>query len=242
MIRRHESAITNQAAMIDGWEEFWQEVLASDKGQGTLWDVDPARAVVEDMARFMPHFDLTLPLLDVGCGTGRQTIGLARHWDSVIGIDMSAAAVKLAQSTSPDGTGISFRVVDIMDLGAIRSLHDEFGDLNVYVRGVFHGIRPQMRPQYVSSLKVLLGKTGTLYQIELSSAAARCFQKVAEHRGWRMPENVRLIGFELIDQKRYFPDERWLILEQGRASITAAQDAENQPVRLPANYLILRPK
>jgi len=228
--------------MIDGWEDFWQEVLASDQGHSTLWDADPARAIEEDIARFMPHFDPALPLLDLGCGAGRQTVELARHWEAVVGIDKSAAAVKLAQSIPSDGMRVSFRVVDIMDAGAVQSLHDEFGDLNVYVRGVFHVIRPHMRPQYLSSLGVLLGKTGTLYQIELRWAAARCFQEVPGLQAWRMPENVRLNAFELTDQKRYFPDEEWLILEQGRGSIVTAEDAGNGPVRLPASYLIVRRK
>lgn len=226
--------------MIDGWEEFWQEVLSSDQGKSTLWDVDPERAVVEDMARFKPHFDPALPVLDLGCGSGIQTIALARHWDSVVGIDKSAAAVKLAQSITPVGTGVSFRVVDIMDRRATHSLHDEFGDLNVYVRGVFHVIRPEMRHQYVSGVEELLGKTGTLYQIELSSAVARHFQEAPEAKRWLPPENVRLIGFELADQKRYFPDECWHILELGTASMYTAQDADYGPLRLPANYLILR--
>ena len=226
--------------MIDGWEDFWQEVLASEQAQGTLWDADTARAIEEDSARFVPHFDPTLPLLDLGCGAGRQTIELARHWGSVVGVDKSAAAVRLAQSISPDGTGITFRVVDVLDPGAIESLHDEFGDMNIYVRGVFHVIRPHVRHQFVSSLEVLLGNAGTLYQIELSWAAARCFQEVPGLQAWRMPENVRLNAFELTDLQRYFPDGRWLTLEQGRASINTAQDAENGPVRFPANYLILR--
>jgi SAM-dependent methyltransferase len=228
--------------MIDGWEDFWGEVLASDQGNSTLWDADPARAIEEDIARFMPYFDPALPLLDLGCGAGRQTIGLARHWESVIGIDKSSSAVKLARSISPDSTGILFRVVDVLDSGAIQSLHDELGDLNVYVRGVFHVIRPHMRHQYVSSLGVLLGKTGTLYQIELRWAAARCFQELPGLQAWRMPENVRLNAFELADQKRYFPDEQWLILEQGRGSIITAEDAGDGPVRFPATYLIVRRK
>jgi SAM-dependent methyltransferase len=157
-------------------------------------------AIEEDNARFLPHIDPALPLLDLGCGAGRQTIELARHWGSVIGIDKSAAAVSLAQSISPDGTGITFRVVDVLDPGAIESLHDEFGDVNICVRGVFHVIRPHVRQRYVSSLEVLLGIAGTLYQIELSWAAVRCFQEVPGLQAWRMPENVRLHAFELTDQ------------------------------------------
>jgi len=53
---------------------------------------------------------------------------------------------------------------------------------------------------------------------------------------------VRLNAFELTDQKRSFPDEEWLILEQGRGSIVTAEDAGNGPVRLPASYLIVRRK
>jgi hypothetical protein len=89
---------------------------------------------------------------------------------------------------------------------------------------------------------VLLGMSGTLYQVELRWAAARCFQELPGLQAWRMPENVRLNAFEVADQKRYFPDEQWSILEQGRGAIITAEDAGDGPVRFPASYLIVRRK
>ncbi|MFA6113634.1 MAG: class I SAM-dependent methyltransferase [Sphingomonas sp.] len=53
--------------------------------------------------------------LDVGCGPGRDTLQLAKHFDRVLGLDVSENMVSLARQAafSPN---IEFRRLDILDL------------------------------------------------------------------------------------------------------------------------------
>ena len=45
-------------------------------------------------------------VLDIGCGNGRQTRFLARHFQKVVGVDISAAAVELARRETTRETNV----------------------------------------------------------------------------------------------------------------------------------------
>jgi putative 4-mercaptohistidine N1-methyltranferase len=55
--------------------------------------------------------------LDVGCAVGRSTFELARHFDAVTGVDLSAAFIEAAKELKQSGTRPYFRR-DEGDLGA----------------------------------------------------------------------------------------------------------------------------
>lgn len=46
--------------------------------------------------------------LDFGCGAGRLTVALARHYKSVDGVDLSATMIELAKAHKPDGLRIRY--------------------------------------------------------------------------------------------------------------------------------------
>ena len=72
------------------WENYWRSIDKTGRGGQVLWDNEPERASVEDLKRFKPLIlDPSLPLLDFGCGNGRQTRFLATQFDRVIGTDVS---------------------------------------------------------------------------------------------------------------------------------------------------------
>lgn len=97
---------------------------------------------VENSASFLlPHLRRTMAVLDIGCGPGNITAGLARKVDhgSVIGIDISDAVIELARAEQGHKVpNLSFRVGDAYHL----EFPDEHFDV-VYAHQVLqHLARP----------------------------------------------------------------------------------------------------
>jgi SAM-dependent methyltransferase len=237
------------------WESYWRTIHATGADGEVLWDNVPEKAAVEDLRRFAPHLDTRLPLVDLGCGNGRQARFLARHFERVIGVDVSPSAIELARQEArgtPEETKLEFRVWNDANPGeAAEALHAEIGDANVYMRTVFHCVQAPDRPRFVASLATLLGARGTLYQIELSKGALETFRKLPGNSPSGLPalvhnvvrNGIHPIGFSPRDRQRYYPDERWIILAQGDAVvINTVRLSHGAEVQVPANYLVLRPR
>lgn len=233
------------------WDSYWQTVRETGKGGEVLWDNVPERAAAEDLIRFKRHVDDNLPLLDFGCGNGRQTRFLARHFKKVIGVDISPAAVELAKKETTRETNIEYRVLNGTDASAARALHEEFGDFNIYMRGVFHCVQQKDRPAFVRSLETLLGERGALYLIELRHGALSVLRKVQGNTPSGLPElvhnvvrhGIRPIGFNPRDRESYYPESRWRVLGEGHeVAINTVLLDDGQEIRVPASYLLLRPR
>ena len=79
------------------WEGFWSSIRSTGMTGQVMWDSIPEDAAKQDYEHFKGYFNRALPLLDIGCGNGRQTRFFAQHFSKVIGIDVSEAAVALAR-------------------------------------------------------------------------------------------------------------------------------------------------
>lgn len=86
---------------------------AARGGDGALRLIDPAGTLLRHVDTAAWHGDptpgdgallarCTGPTLDIGCGPGRLTAALARRGVTALGIDVSAAAVRLAQARGAD--------------------------------------------------------------------------------------------------------------------------------------------
>src|SRR5688572_30905432 len=51
--------------------------------------------------------DLSVPIVDLGCGNGRQSRYLARYFDQVIGADVSPSAIELARQEDRKSTRLN---------------------------------------------------------------------------------------------------------------------------------------
>jgi SAM-dependent methyltransferase len=236
------------------WESYWRTIHTTGPGGEVLWDSAPERASAEDLRRFVEHLDPSLPLVDLGCGNGRQSRFLARHFKQVIGIDVSPSAIELARRETvglPEESKISYRVWNGAVAGEAEALHAEIGDANVYMRTVFHCVQTPDRPCFVDSLATLLGERGTLYQIELSQGALDTFRKLPGDSPSGLPElvhnvvrnGIHPIGFSKRDRERYYPDDRWTVLAQGDAvTIETVRLGHGSEALVPANFLVLRPR
>lgn len=92
-------------------ERFWRS-LDGTPGE-ILWEADTAD-LDDDVGRFAAAFGQRLPVVDLGCGDGRQTRLMARHFRTVIGLDIAATAIKRANATA-NPPNVTYRVLDARD-------------------------------------------------------------------------------------------------------------------------------
>jgi 2-polyprenyl-3-methyl-5-hydroxy-6-metoxy-1,4-benzoquinol methylase len=245
----------------DEWESYWratsQLVAHADTDAGSIWDAEAELVAARDLTRFRSVVDETLPLLDLGCGSGIQTKYLAGHFSRVIGVDVSDAAVTLAaaQNAAPN---VAYQRLDIFDAAGVRRLHDELGDVNIYMRTLLHLVQAERRPMFAASIATLLGRRGTLYLYELGGAAHAYFGGFIERNG--MPVRLaRVLATGIrpgsVDSQQVasmFSPERFEVLAEGETA------AEPVPVRVlgsdslpkvapelwapPAYFMVLKPR
>jgi SAM-dependent methyltransferase len=226
---------------MNDWETYWKDIEKTGIGGQVFWDTDAEVASMEDFSRFREYMDPNLPILDLGCGNGRQTRFLAEHFEIVIGADVSPSAIELAISETTNKENIEYRVFDAVDTELANKLHGDFGDMNIYMRGVLHMIKRQDRANFILSLKILLGKKGTLYQIELASESILHLRALPEDVFASIPKVARRVGFNFGEREKFYPDADWKVLAQGDGvTIRSIPLADGKVDPMPANYLILR--
>jgi SAM-dependent methyltransferase len=111
--------------------------------------------------------------LDIGCGTGTDSIYVAQHGWAVIGVDMVPRALAIAHRRA-DEAGVSLRFVE----GDVTRLSD-FGVGEGYTLlvdfGCFHTIPPDRRDAYVESVSKVAapGSTFLLSALPARPASSR---------------------------------------------------------------------
>ena len=75
------------------WDLFWSRVRRTGKDGDALWDLGSETELAISLERMRAHLDLTLPVVDLGCGNGRQTRALASSFPLAIGVDLAPAAI-----------------------------------------------------------------------------------------------------------------------------------------------------
>jgi 2-polyprenyl-3-methyl-5-hydroxy-6-metoxy-1,4-benzoquinol methylase len=100
-------------------------------GQPPPWDIGrPQPAFV----RLAEQGLLSGRLLDVGCGTGENTLLAASHGADAMGVDVAAAAIERARhKASERGVAVSFEVADALALDQLDWVFDTVID-----SGLFH--------------------------------------------------------------------------------------------------------
>lgn len=229
---------------LTSWESFWS---TSTGAPGEIfWDANPAYAAQQDVALFQGTLDPQLPLIDLGCGNGTQTRFLADHFQRVLGTEISPAAVEIAR-TKHAAANISYRVLDVLSPDAAQALHEEIGDANVYMRAVLHQLSPADQETAIQSIARLLGTKGTLYLIELSSAAEPFFARLIQQYG-PPPGLARVFQHQITpgmlnenELEKLFPPDRFTLIRTGKSYIqTVHTFSTDEVVKVPAFYAILR--
>ena len=138
------------------------------KKSKTLWEVPPSESVEGDIQNFEQYFT-GQSVIDVGCGTGEDAIALAKKFPRVLGLDVSKRAIRIAEGRdiSDPSLDISWAVTDLTIPEEVMRLVEEWGQGNVYMRGVLHQIRFEDRPIFIKSLLSLCPIGGYIYLNEV---------------------------------------------------------------------------
>ena len=91
--------LARQSRLAGTWQPSWERWWAGIGGTpgGIVWDAD-AGDLTAGLEHFAALFGQRLPVVDFGCGDGRQTRVLGRHFATVLGVDISPAAIGWARA------------------------------------------------------------------------------------------------------------------------------------------------
>jgi SAM-dependent methyltransferase len=93
------------------WQQNWHDLPRTPGA--ALWDSPSPVDTADHIALFERHIDPTLPLLDVGCGNGTQTVCLGYRFPRVIGLDVVEAATARARTARPAQVPPSLGATDL---------------------------------------------------------------------------------------------------------------------------------
>jgi SAM-dependent methyltransferase len=94
--------------------------------------------------------------LEIGCGTGTNSVWLAQQGFEVTGIDLAPLAVEQAQGrASAAGVKVHFLVADVLDLPDLNGTFAFFFD-----RGCYHAVRRDAPQQYAPAVAQQLAAGG----------------------------------------------------------------------------------
>ena len=235
-------AAQNLAAV---WERWWAEI---DGTPGEIvWGADPSD-LEADLDHFAASFGQALPVVDFGCGDGRQSRFLARHFPDVLGVDISAAAIGRARAAADNPPNVGYLVLDAGDPAGAAALHAELGDANVYIRGVLQALPAAHRPQAVRAVASLLGVTGTLFVKELPPQAASYFAAVIQRHG--LPPGLAKVMRDVPPGQisepelvRLFPADRFEVNSTGTSRMhTVNMLPDGEVIMVPAIWVLIRPR
>lgn len=226
------------------WERWWAGV-GGTPGE-IVWDADPAD-LEADLGYFAGSLDPALPVVDFGCGDGRQTRFLAGRFRRVAGVDVSAAAIGRARAAD-NPPNVTFQVLDARDPDGAARLHAELGDANVYVRGVLQALPPASRPSAAETIAVLLGAGGTLFAKELPPEAGSYFADMTRRYG--MPPGLAKLMASIppgqvtvAELTGLFAAGRFEVLGTGTSRIrTVTTLPGGEPISVPAIWILARPR
>jgi SAM-dependent methyltransferase len=123
------------------------------------WDIGRPQPVFE---RLVETGTIAGRVIDVGCGTGENTLMAARHGLEAVGVDIAATAVERARAKARERSlQVDWVVGDVRDLGRIA---DRIGRFDSAIdSGVFHTFSDPERPDYVASLASAVRPGGRLF-------------------------------------------------------------------------------
>lgn len=133
------------------WDDLHKRL--SDEKQAWFYDSND-----DDLARWLDrNARRRLRVLEVGSGSGVQSIAMALEGHEVTGTDISETAVARAQRRAADrGASCRFLVDDVLDTALTLRF-----DL-IFDRGCFHTLHPEQRTCYANAVAGLLLPSGSL--------------------------------------------------------------------------------
>jgi len=129
---------------------------ATYRGARPPWEIDRPQPAVQ---RLLDEDAFYGDVLDVGCGTGENTMLLASRGLHVLGVDWAAAAVAMARAKAAERSlEVEFEVGDALGLHALGRVFDTILD-----SALFHTFSDEARTEYVPSLGSVIRPGSMLY-------------------------------------------------------------------------------
>lgn len=95
--------------------------------------------------------------LDLGCGTGTNSLYLAAHGWDVTAIDFARRAISQARKKAAAvNAQVNWRLGDVTNLDDLNCCFDLILDI-----GCFHSLTPQQKERYIQNIERLLAPAGT---------------------------------------------------------------------------------
>jgi SAM-dependent methyltransferase len=150
------------------WDEFGRRdpywaILTDPSKKGNRWDLDEffktGEREVDEVLAWVESLGVTTRrgrALDFGCGAGRISQALARHFEHVVGVDIAPSMIALADQHNRHRERCRYVLNEHADL---RQFQDSSVDF-LYSRLVLQHLRPNVIKAYVAEFARLLDSSG----------------------------------------------------------------------------------
>lgn len=247
VVKGFGSAPRPQAA----WERFWRAVRRTGPEGDVLWDGAGESELDWWRATAAAYLDPSLPLLDVGCGNGRLSRLFAGTFPTVLGVDVAAAAVEVAERESRGTPSLRFRQLDVTAPDAAEALLAEVGPANVVVRGVLHILSVPDRRKAADTIHRVLAGRGSLLLLETNWRGDLLgYLEYLGGRSGRLPAALgRLVenhvpppsAFGARERAQTFSASHWVTVREGPVDIAPVHSLGPDAARtIPGYHAVLR--
>ena len=116
-----------------GANDPWWAVLSHEDKRGNAWDIAEffatGRTLIDEALAWSDENDVEVrreQALDFGCGAGRLTQALARHFEHVTGVDIAPSMIAVAKDASRDVPNCEFVCNDQPNLSVFADKSFDF--------------------------------------------------------------------------------------------------------------------